>query len=548
MSSMGRRILWSILVSGAVVGLVELGLRRWAPARSEALISPLSFQRHTGPIADAGKVQGTKVFGGPSVVTSAAPVGWRVFFFGGSATQGYHMSRWSSFPGWYERLLREMVPDQPVEIINLGAGGEGSRQVVDLVRASAKDGPASLFVVYSGNNEYYELRALKEAVPGFDATAELARRRASRFHLYRHLRDLLKPPVSTSPSGTLSPVDSLGAEIDQAERDLGVLFYKEHMEAVVDAARLAGVPLLLSTVADHRMSYAHHGDPPPRSPALTKALARLDQAGGARNPAGVDQILAELKGKLQTQGDYHEVGRLLLRDQLPAKAKPYFVEAEYLDPRPRRSSRAMRSQVRAVGRETGIDVCDAAALLDVLTPIDMAGDEFFMDPCHPTPRGHRALGEILLRCTLEAGLLPLPGTREEQLAALKRVAQSPLDDGGGLRLDYFIEQRAQLQENRGMSEDEIRKAVWSFDDGTPLGAARAGHHAFLFHRPGAALQWYDLALTRGGERGPLQVSRGLVQQHLHDIVAARAALDEAKRLLPTDPIVRQHRAVLGGSQ
>jgi tetratricopeptide (TPR) repeat protein len=99
-----------------------------------------------------------------------------------------------------------------------------------------------------------------------------------------------------------------------------------------------------------------------------------------------------------------------------------------------------------------------------------------------------------------------------------------------------------------MTDEEIRKAVWSFDDGTPLGAARAGHHAVLFHQYQAALQWYDLALKRGGPRGPVQVSRGLVQQHLHDIGAARAALDEAVRLLPDDRIVAQHRLVLGGVQ
>ena len=544
MRSRAQKFLWSILFSGGLLGLAELGVRTWAPAAGQGLISPLAFQRRTGPVSGPGEVPGSRVYGGPSIVTSDEPAGLRIFFFGGSATQGYHMSRWSSFPGWYERLLRVLLPGQPIEVINLGAGGEGSRQVVDLLRATGEDGPADLFIVYSGNNEYYELRALKAAVPGFDATTELARRRASRFHLYRHLRDLIRPPEWAGPAGELAPVDSIDVEIDADERDLGVLFYAEHLRAIAAAAQTAQVPLLLSTVADHRMSYSQSGDPPPRSRAVAAGLAVLSEAHGDRG--AVDRALQSLSGKLQTQGDHHEVGRILLRDQLPGLARPYFEQAELLDPRPRRSNRLLREALLGVGEDTATPACDAARLLDARTDIGMAGDEYFMDPCHPTPEGHRVLAEILLRCTIDAGLLPLPGTREEQSHALERILRGPAASEEGLRLDFFMERRAQLHENRGMTDEEIQAAVWGFDDGSAPGAARAGHHAVLFQQYRAAMKWYELALKRGGDRGPILVSQGLVHQHLHDLEAARAALDEAAVLLPEDRLVWQHRAVLGG--
>ena len=60
------------------------------------------------------------------------------------------------------------------------------------------------------------------------------------------------------------------------------------------------------------------------------------------------------------------------------------------------------------------------------------------------------------------------------------------------------------------------------------------------------MKWYDLALKRGAPRAALQVNRGLVFQHLHDLSSARAALDEAAELLPGDVLVSQHRTVLGG--
>ena len=148
----------------------------------ESLTSPLTFQRHQTPIASPTASEGAVLFGGPNIVALEQPAGVRIFFFGGSATEGYHMTPFSSFAGWTQRFLRLLLPGTPVEVINLGAGGEASRQVADLVTATASTQHADLFVVYSGNNEYYELRALKEANPNFDARTELARRRLSGSH------------------------------------------------------------------------------------------------------------------------------------------------------------------------------------------------------------------------------------------------------------------------------------------------------------------------------------------------------------------------------
>jgi hypothetical protein len=546
MASKGRKLMWSGAVLAVALVGAELTVRALAPAQTAALISPLAFQRHEHPISSPGPVPGTKRFGGPDIVTRAEPAGVRIFFFGGSATQGFHMSPWSSFPGWVQRLLRVAVPDVPIEVINLGAGGEGSRQVLELVRAAASSETAHLFIVYSGNNEYYELRALKDVLPGFDARTELARRRVSRFHLYRWVRDWVQPAKVRMATGPIRPVDSLNVEIDADERALGVLLYREHMAAIAAAARAGGVPLMLATVADHRMSYAFHGDPPARSPGVDAGIAALDRARGRRNPAEVDQVLADLQGKLKTEGDYHEVGRLLHRDQLYDRAHKYFVEAEYLDPRPRRSNRAMRAMVREVGTDTSTPVCDVSAALDRRAVHGLPGDDFFMDPCHPTPRGHRAIAEIMLGCVLENGLLPMLGDNAAVLARVKAaVSNVPLAGVEAFRLDHFTERRAQLHENRAMTTTEVGRAIREFDDGTAEGAALAGHHAVLFHRPRAALTWYAQAGERGGPTGPLMLSRGLVFTTLGDVLAARAALDAAGQHLPEDVELRQHRQVLG---
>ena len=90
-----------LAVAAVIFGAAEFGVRALVPEEGPQLISPLGFQRHTQPITSTGPTPNSVVFGGPNIVTSKEPVGLRIFFFGGSATEGYHMTPYSSFAGWY---------------------------------------------------------------------------------------------------------------------------------------------------------------------------------------------------------------------------------------------------------------------------------------------------------------------------------------------------------------------------------------------------------------------------------------------------------------
>jgi hypothetical protein len=434
----------------------------------------------------------------------------------------------------------------PIEIVNLGAGGEASRQVSELVQATAKTQKADLFVVYSGNNEYYELRALKQSLSGFDARTELARRRLSGLHIYRHLRRLLLPTASSlSPGQRLRPVDSISAEIDAHERELGVLLYGEHMDTIIQTAQRYEVPLLLSTVADQARSFAFHGEPPPLSSGVQPLLDQLDSAGRTRNSEAVERLLDQLKPLLVSQADYFAVARLLDRDQRWLEAKWFYGQAEYLDPRPRRSSPPMRRMLKDVARKHGTPVCDVQTELSALSRGGITGEDVFFDPCHPNPLGHRRIAEIFVRCLAREGLIDGLQASDEDISAVMSLL--PLQGDDPFRLDHFTERRAQLHENRGMTPSEIETTIRSFDDGSPEGAARAGHHATLFNLHRGALAWYDLALTRGGHRSALQVSRGLTFQRLHDVEQAINAFTEAAVSVPDDPEIQQFLFALSGS-
>ena len=400
-------------------------------------------------------------------------------------------------------------------------------------------------MVYSGNNEYYELRALKEANPSFDARAELARRRLSGSHLYRHLRSWIRPAGQSSASGArLKGVDSMDAEIDQDERELGVLLYGEHLGRMVETTQSNTVPLLFSTVADQARSFAFHGDPPPLSAGVDEGVSRVDEAGRRRDWPSLTRALETVRPRLKTQADHYAIARLLDRDQRWDDARFHYAQAEYLDPKPRRSSDPMRAQLRDVASEHGVPVCDVATLLASQSPGGITGEDVFFDPCHPNPLGHRRIAEIFVDCMIAEELLPGLSGKAEAFERLK--SSVPLAGGDPFRLDHFTERRAQLHENRAMTQEEITTTIRRFDDGSAEGAALAGHHATLFKLHDGALAWYALAAERGGPEGSLAVSRALTLQRLHDINGARAALKVAEKALPDDVEIRHFRRALGG--
>ena len=540
-----RKVILGLLVSAGLLAMAEVGLRMLVEEAPETLTSPLAFQRHEEPIVSPGPTEDSVIYGGPNIVALREPVGIRIFFFGGSATEGYHMTRFSGFAGWTQRFLQLLLPDTPVEVINLGAGGEGSRQVADLVRAAAQTQSASLFVVYSGNNEYYELRALKQANPDFDVRAELARRRLSGSHLYRHLRRLVRPAaLSAVADEPVRGVDSIEAEINPDERELGVLLYGEHMARLIRDAREAGVPVLLSTVADQLRSFAFHGAPPELSAGVQDGVRALDEAGRRRDWVTSSAALQDVQPLLKSQADHHAVATLLERDQRWDAAKHHYEMAEYLDPRPRRSSEPMRDTLRGLAVESGAGLCDTSVHLAAQSRGGITGEDVFFDPCHPNALGHRRIAEILVGCMIEQSLLP--GLEGKAAEFRRLLAETPLAGADGFRLDHFTERRAQLHENRAMTEEEVIRTIRAFDDGTALGAATAGHHATLFKLHEGALAWYELAEARGGPVGSLALSRALTLQRLHDLEGARGALRVARDALPGDVEVEQFLRTLGG--
>ncbi len=511
MAGWTRKIAFAAAASLLVLGLAEATLQAVGDD-AEAVVSPLVYQRNSGSAFTAGSAPGTRgyVSGRRRVVTDKK-AGKRILVFGASAAYGEMFSPFTAFSGVAERELRLANPDTPVEVLNLAHGGMGSRQVGEMVfRALENDNP-DLVIVYTGNNEYHELRALKARSDRYDPSAELLRRRLSKSALYRFLRERFVPTETmlSPPEGeTWLPIGRLDVTVDAEDRELGVQLYREHLRDIALAAEERGVPLVLATVASNLRDHVDRGTPGEPSEAESRALAELRGMSG-RVPAA--RFAAEAGDRLngiETEGGFHALGTMFLEAGLDEAAADAFQRKELAALRPMTSNRDLRRVVLAASERWEVGVCDLAGSLARTASNGIPGNEEFIDHCHPNARGHEAMGQALATCVGKLGIEGLTGSTLTNT----EVSQNPF------RIEHY-------QGHRPIPGFATNPKP--ADTSTAEGLALAGHQAFVAERYDDALAAYTEAAARPEAPGEVYLSIGLTQLYRRDITGARAALNKA---------------------
>ena len=525
MSTLRKRIGFALAVAALGLGVAE-GALRLVGDSSETVVSPLAYQRYSGSAFTAGREPGTRVYvsGRRRVVTNAKS-GIRILVFGASAAYGEMFSPYTAFAGVAERLLRDANPSTPIEVLNLSHGGMGSRQVGEMVyRALENDSPDAI-VVYTGNNEYHELRALKARSDRYDPGAELLRRRLSASALYRFLRDTFVPEDTTltPPEGEeWLPIGRLDVTVDADDRALGVQLYREHLASIARAAENRGVPLIVTTVPTNLRDHVDRGTPGQASEAENRALAELR---GLVNRVPDAQFSEEAAGRatsITTEAGLHALGNLYVDAKRTEEALDAFRRKELAALRPMTSNHDLRGVVNAMGEAGDAVVCDLAGALEAANPHGVPGSDMFIDHCHPNAEGHRHLGVALAHCLADLGLTGLTG----------EIAARPSEPANPFRVDHYTGHRPipGFASNPGPA-----------DPSTTEGLALAGHQAFVSEQYQTALAAYQRAASRPDAPAEIQHSIGLTHLHLQQLGKAREAfrqasesgIDDARRVLET---------------
>ena len=511
MPKLNKKIGFTTIACLGLLAAVEIGLRATMPDLEE-VVSPLLYQRNSGQAFTPGQTPDTRVYvSGRGRTVTNKKAGVRILVFGASAAYGEMFSPFTAFPGQAEARLRATNPDIPIEILNLAHGGMGSRQVGEMAfRALENDNP-DLIVIYTGNNEYHELRALKARSDRYDPRAELLRRKLSRSFLYRKVRDIVMPAdhgLEAPKDETWLPIGRMDVTVDTDDRGLGLALFGDHLRSIILAAKEHGVPVILTTVATNIRDHVDNGTPGIPSQGETHALNDLQ---GMVDKVPKARFAAEAGSRsedISTEGGLHRLGQLYLQAKLPVVASDAFERKELAALRPMTSNRSMRSAVKQLGEKHAVKVCDLASALAASTTDGIPGNDVFIDHCHPNAFGHQVLGDTLATCILNLGV----GGLSHPSLKVTKEAKHPL------RIDHYSGHRP---------IPGYKSNPKTPDKSTQDGLAEAGHQAFVAERFEDALAAYQAALEMGPDSSHLHLSIGLTQMYRGDLRASRIALTKA---------------------
>jgi tetratricopeptide (TPR) repeat protein len=461
------------------------------------------------------------------------PRAQRVYFFGSSAMAGLGFSPNVTMARQFERIVEPcLAPERQLEVVNLGLVALPIKKTRLLVEDVLAHGDPDLLVVFAGNNEFLELHARKFALVGASPFERLAAL-ATDTNLYR----LVRPPRAVRPEELVDAnaglqendarvsEDRMIQEVDVSEDEIAAIhkLYEEHLTAIAQAAREAGVPLVLMTVA---VNWEWHGreDLPADWPAeLVQGWTPEDDWS---------DVIAALNARIANaaEDERHEWSyrrALVRRAQGDLKhARSDFRAALNTDPHLRRATDEMADRVRRVAEREGAILVDTiVSLVAAASEGGIVGFEFFYDYVHFTPRGAALAAGALVQTLAREGLLPAACAElaAENDRAHAEPAGPPPPDG----LPDFLG----VEEWRGLGFEPTRaldRDLWKYNEAlAELEAELAAHpddwralvyrgNAAFFRQDGAAEAERDWrrALELGGD--PQAIGRNL------DLLAAQA--------------------------
>lgn len=318
--------------------------------------------------------------------------GFRVFVLGESSTAGFPYPRNATFSRYVADVLRDALPADSVEVVNLGIAATNSHAMADIIDDVIAQSPDAV-LLYAGHNEYYGALGVgsTQSLPGGDAVIR-AFLRLQRWRIFMAVRQAVggmrrdaASVAAASDSTTASFMEMMAGNRaivhgDDAFRR-GVAQFERNLATIARRLEAAGIPLLIGSVASNL------ADQPPF------AAAANDVPGGAR--------------------ETYEHARDALARGDTAAARPLFARARDLDVVRFRAPSAFDTIIRRVAATHGATYVPVAETFAARSPGGITGGALLLEHVHPNADGYallaQAFAEPLLAHPVVRGRNPVPG-------------------------------------------------------------------------------------------------------------------------------------------
>jgi len=185
---------------------------------------------------------------------------FRVFVLGESSAAGFPYPRNATFSRLLRDVLRDVLPGDSVEVVNLGIAATNSFAMLDLASEVAEQRPDAV-LIYAGHNEYYGAlgAASRVSVPGGDGFVRLYLR-LLRLRSVLALRNALAsirnraaPGESDLEAASLMEVLARDRHVplESARYKRGVRQFETNLEDIVRVFRTRDIPVLVASVASN---------------------------------------------------------------------------------------------------------------------------------------------------------------------------------------------------------------------------------------------------------------------------------------------------------
>ncbi|NIQ84675.1 MAG: tetratricopeptide repeat protein, partial [Acidobacteria bacterium] len=337
---------------------------------------------------------------------------FRVFVVGGSSAYGFPWGARRAFSSILERALQASMPEKEVRVVNAAGMSYGSHRLRILAHELLDYSP-DLLLLYAGHNEFVE-REFYDRVTAAEPLPRGLRLRLHRWRLYSALARALEPAPETGPgvAQQADPAELIGFDADrryssdvaEADREEVRSRFGDNLRAIVEAARKAGVDVVLCTVPSNEKGWRPNQTSWPVTmsaadrAAATRAIERAVEANEAGDHEAALRAVAEVEIHSATAaGAWYEKGRALLALGRTTEAARAFAAARDFDGQPGRATGPLNDTIRNVARDTGAHLVDVESTFRSLGGDGIPGFDLFEDYVHPKPGAHVLIARDLWR-------------------------------------------------------------------------------------------------------------------------------------------------------
>ncbi|MDB4871570.1 MAG: hypothetical protein JWL97_2574 [Gemmatimonadales bacterium] len=307
---------------------------------------------------------------------------FRVFVMGESAAAGFPYPRNAEFSRYVRDVLRDVLPRDSVEVINLAIAATNSFAVLDMAKEVAAQHPDAI-LIYAGHNEYYGVLgvASRVAVPG-GMTAVRLYLRLLRLRSVLALRNGIARVIARGKEQNVDPEAASLMEILARDRQIplggsrfrqGAQQFESNLESICRLFKGEGIPVFVGSLASNLR------DQPPFAASANAAPGSADSAFAAARTA------------------------LAAGDSI--RADSLFSRARDMDVVRFRAPSEFNRIIRRVTAKSGATYVPVAEAFAAASPGAVPGSNIFLEHVHPTAAGQALIGRVFVESLLHSGLL-----------------------------------------------------------------------------------------------------------------------------------------------